>query len=155
MNKSKDILNIFKGQIVWGVTRSHGSMFYWNCGDPHLEIREPRETKSKSKKVIELSARRKIDIVGDAVFLFELDKWIIFKNNIEFCNSESNSIQIERCLKFIDGQKIVDFYLIDELQFVFKFDLNCSIRLYKNEYSNIICSIRKLKDDTIFLKFEE
>lgn len=121
------------GKIVWGVKRTHGSMFLWESGEPHLRIRDPVQSQSTDKKVVEILIRRRVTLYGDFTFLFENVNWFLFDNGYEVCNSGSDTDLIDERLDLLDGQIIVKAYYDESCDFVFEFDLGTRLIVSRNE----------------------
>jgi len=63
------------GQSCWNVRPGYGSAFMMEFGAPHLEVREPTESRSKSEKVRKLHARRRVWIKGDGSFSIDQQRY--------------------------------------------------------------------------------
>jgi hypothetical protein len=131
VNDTDSLLNSLKGELVWGVKRSHGSMFFWECGKPHLRLTGPTLSSIFSKLTGGSAPRRLVHISGDIHILCEADEWIISYKGKEICRAEDSDEKIDEALRFIDGQKILKAYIKNEREFVFEFDIETELCITK------------------------
>jgi hypothetical protein len=102
----------------------YGSFLTFEFGEPHLEIREPRDApKRATRKVRELFARRGVAVHGEwHLWVYECD-WEILVEGRRIANNRS-SWTYERGTNRLDGQKLMRFSLQPRgLQSIFEFDL--------------------------------
>jgi hypothetical protein len=75
-------------------------------GQPHLECREPQPSKSTSRRVRELMARRSIHIHGDWHLWVRICHWSISVRRKQVGDS-STTRRIQRGARALDGQALV------------------------------------------------
>jgi hypothetical protein len=108
----------------WNARRIHGSIFHMEFGDPHLKVREP-------------TARRKhrsVFVCGQWTLCIYLCDWIIRDDQKLLAHSESDNIEIEKAIAFLEGQKIIDVAKhIQKSKWRFTFDLGGRLTTSPNE----------------------
>lgn len=77
MKELGSLLDSLTGELVWGVRRSHGSSFSWECGKPHLRTLGRAKTAILSKVIGGPALRRLVSITGEIHFLCEAYEWVI------------------------------------------------------------------------------
>src|SRR5690348_6679315 len=66
------------GNMVWGVTNSHGSFLVMEFGSPHLSVREPVIARpGTSARVRRRLKHRRVSIVGDFHFWVQYGNWLL------------------------------------------------------------------------------
>jgi hypothetical protein len=112
------------GKPCWGVTRGWGSFLTLEFGEPHLEIYEPRESTSKSKKIREAAARRLAYVRGDWHLWIYCCAWTVSDGSGRLVGNSSTKKSIDRAARFLNGQALSSGALISRgMRTVLEFDL--------------------------------
>ena len=113
-----------KNEPCWGVQRGYGDVLKLEFGRPHLEIREPRESRRKmSARLQALNARRHVWVKGRwSLWTWHCD-WVVRKNG-RILGRSGVKDTAERTTMFLDGQKLISVSLQDKgARTTFRFDL--------------------------------
>ena len=118
------------GKPCWGVKRGWGSFLTIEFGQPHLELLEPRETTSTSKKVQAAAARRLAYVRGDWHLWVYCCQWGVFNDSGELIGDTSSRRSIDRAAAFLNGQALVAGALIPRgMRTVLEFDLGARLEM--------------------------
>lgn len=90
----------------WGVKVAYAQNLYLNAGQPRLEIREPREVKSRFAKVRSAAKRRHVSVWGQWFLWIHMCEWEIRKGRRLLATSESPPVEAQKAAAFVDGQII-------------------------------------------------
>ena len=94
------------GRPCWNVRPGYGSFITMEFGEPHLEIREPKQAShSVSSRVSELLARRTVTVHGEWHLWIYCCEWSIFNSGRLIGSSEDPS-SFESATQFLDGQAL-------------------------------------------------
>jgi hypothetical protein len=132
------IAAVFKnlhGIPSWNVHRGYGTFLTMEFGKPHLEIREPIESKASSKRVRDHFARRMVTVRGDWHLWIYCCRWKVFEESRLVGDCTSNR-RIDRAAHLLDGQALVNVESTSRgTRWVFTFDLGA--RLETRPYNRI------------------
>ncbi|WP_160311402.1 hypothetical protein [Rhodopirellula islandica] len=93
-------------------------------GEPHLEIREPRDPKPEaSANVRDLLARRHVTIRGDWHLWVYCCSWSILNDGQPVGTSEDDDAGIDDAVRSLDGQALTAFSADSQANSKFTFDL--------------------------------
>ncbi len=112
------------GKPCWGVKQGYSTYLTFEFGQPHLEIREPKQPRAKSARVRRLFARRRVSVYGEWRLWLYICNWALFQG--ERCRATANSTrrQTLAATNDIDGQAITDVQVTPDLRHAtFSFDL--------------------------------
>lgn len=113
------------GKPCWGVKQGVGSCLTFEFGTPRLEIEEPKQLGKKfTRRVRELSARRRVFIHGQWHLWIYFCDWVISSKGKRIASSNSRDHTIKKATNILDGQKLIRFSIIARGNHsIFEFDL--------------------------------
>ena len=118
------------GKPCWGVQRGWGSFLTLEFGDPHLEIREPRESTSEFKRVRDVAARRAVRVRGDWHLWIYCCQWGVFDDSGKLVGDTSTKSAIDKAAKFLNGQALVAGSLVARgMHTTLEFDLGATLKI--------------------------
>ena len=130
------INKIFKplyGKPSWQVEQGYGSFLTFDCGEPHLHIREPRQASEQAtEKVRKNLARRLVYVRGDWHLWIYMCDWQIFMQDKELANAASNRRIIRNATIELDGQALAQVTIKKNFVSVFEFDLGGKLEVTPN-----------------------
>jgi hypothetical protein len=116
------------GKPCWEVKRGFGSFLTIEFGEPHLEVREPRESTSESKKVRDLMSRRTVHVRGEWHLWIYCCHWAVFDGSGKLVGDASSKKAIDRAAKYLNGQALVAGALVPRgMRTVLEFDLGATL----------------------------
>ena len=123
MRRIQIALRRLYGLACWNVHRGHGTFLTFEFGRPHVFVREPYKSISKSKRVRQFAASRFTYVHGDwHVWIYCCD-WAVFEGPRLIGNSGSNR-RMDRAARFLNGQKLVKAWIAPPgMRSYFEFDL--------------------------------
>jgi hypothetical protein len=95
------------GMSCWGIRWDPQLNLSLNFGKPFLKIREPYNTKSTSKAIKRLAARRQITIRGEWYLWVYGSYWKIFQKNEQVASSSSSARRKDAAIAGLEGQKLI------------------------------------------------
>jgi hypothetical protein len=120
----EDIFQPIYGKPAWQVQQGYGSFLTFEFGEPHLQIREPKQaSESVSSKVRKHLAKRSVYLHGDWHLWIYLCDWNIFSNEELIAHSKSKRRVIGRATSELDGQVLTRVTVSKSYKTVFEFDL--------------------------------
>jgi hypothetical protein len=124
------------GKQCWLVRRGYGSSLTFEFGEPHLRVREPRESDSGSEPVRHMHARRRVQVRGDWHLWIYCCDWKISRGAERLARNSSRDETIAAGIMALDGQSLTGVD-VDPLTAAttFSFDLGGVLRTkrWKNE----------------------
>jgi hypothetical protein len=115
------------GKPCWEVKRGFGSFLTIEFGEPHLEVREPRESTSELKKVRDLISRRTVHVRGEWHLWIYCCHWGVFDGSGRLVGDTSSKKAIDRAAKYLNGQALVAGALVPRgMRTVWEFDLGAT-----------------------------
>jgi len=119
------------GKPCWGIETDLGLSFEF--GQPHLQIREPREASWRmSRKVRVHLARRHVLVKGDWHLIIWLCDWEVFQKRRRLGSNRSRS-GLDRAVRSLEGQKLARFSMDARgNDCVFTFDLGGLLRTHSS-----------------------
>jgi hypothetical protein len=126
-------LDVLIGHAAWSVRHTHGSCFFMEFGNPHMQVREPlalREGMSKERAL--MRKRRRISLRGDWSLLVYASNWSL--RAWEFSvDHEATPSEMEQPFLALDGQRLksVCYVSLDKTT-TLTFDLGAELRLWPN-----------------------
>lgn len=122
------VLKRFKPLIdkpCWGVHHGYGRVLKLEFGAPRLEIREPRASRAKSKRVRELLARRTIFVKGAwSLWTWDCD-WSVLNRGRPVGDSRTEK-RAAKGARLLDGQRLRSVTL-EGRSALFEFDLGARL----------------------------
>jgi hypothetical protein len=117
------------GKPCWLAKRGYGSFLTFEFGEPHLHIREPRESDSESEALRRMHARRRVQVRGDWHLWIYCCDWKISRGTERFARHSSRDETIAAGIMELDGQILTDVD-VDPLTAAttFSFDLGGQLR---------------------------
>jgi hypothetical protein len=132
MQMISDKLKCLYGKPCWNVKLKHANSITLEFGNPYLEIRKPGTPKSKSSKVNEWIARRKVWIWGEWHLWIDACDWKIIENGKAICKNTSSIKRIYMGLEKLEGQFLINVEVDQENgNTKFYFDLGAIIETKK------------------------
>lgn len=119
----EDLFRPLFGLPAWQVKQGFGSFLTFEFGNPHLEIREPRNVLNASPRVREKFSRRRVTIRGDWHLWIYICSWTISLNGQELAHHESTDDQIAEACFELDGQALTEVTVPEPGKTRFVFDL--------------------------------
>ena len=112
----------------WGVKPGWGSFLTIEFGKPHLVVREPRDSTSKSKRVRAAFARRAVRIRGEWHLWLYCCYWAVLDQTGRVMGDATSKRSIVRAAGFLDGQALVDAAFVERgVRTTLKFDLGATL----------------------------
>jgi hypothetical protein len=97
-------------------------------GAPQLEIREPVESTSDSKRARTLLARRRVHVQGQWHFWIYCCDWSIFDEMGELVGGTTSKRAIDRAARYLDGQALISGSLVTRgMRTILTFDLGATL----------------------------
>lgn len=115
------------GLTAWRVRKGHGSFVTIEFGQPELRVEEPktRAVRFGSSDIRELRTRTAV-VGGQWHLWIYCCSWVLSINGAELANWESDDVTIERALKVLNGQALVNVEITtSDSSTTFAFDLGC------------------------------
>jgi hypothetical protein len=123
-NEIRDAFGEIYGLPTWQVRKGIGSFLTLEFGDPHLRIREPYLSRSKSLAARRLAARRQVTVSGQWHLWIYMCNWTISANGMPLADNEASNATIDRTTQYLDGQKLQSVEVMrKDMKTVFQFDL--------------------------------
>jgi hypothetical protein len=115
------------GKPCWNTRSGYASCITLEFGEPRLEVREPRKSIAKSKKVRDLFARRSVTIRGDWHFWIYGCDWSVCSRR-RLVGDSSSSSSIQKAVTYLDGQALVAAsFSYRGCRSIFEFDLGARL----------------------------
>lgn len=112
------------GLPCWQVKRGYAAFLSMEFGEPHLRIREPRKSRSKSPMVIKNAKRRRIWLRGDWHLWIYSSYWEVYANGKFIGEPNMSEDTMGRVVEELDGQILTSVAILkDEVKTIFEFDL--------------------------------
>jgi hypothetical protein len=92
------------GLSCWNVKQGYSSMLTLEFGDPSLEIREPRDSRSSSPRVRKILSQRHVTVRGQWHLWIYCCGWKIHMDGEEIAGHESEDEEIAAACRELDGQ---------------------------------------------------
>ncbi len=133
----KQVFAPLLGLPAWSVEKGQGSFLTMEFGEPHLKIREPKISTSKSEKVRRLMARRNVRPCGQWHLFIYCCFWRVMSDGVEIAHCESSNDDIKIAAWHIDGQLLIDVK-VDPAKgtSVFTFDQNTMLETWPGDQSD-------------------
>jgi hypothetical protein len=94
------------GLPAWFVQKGHGSILTFEFGEPHLSIREPRESQSENPTIRERSQRRRVVPHGEWHLFIYFCHWRCSERGTERSTDNSPQEDIVAATRMMDGQRL-------------------------------------------------
>ncbi len=115
------------GKPCWNTKSGYGSFITLEFGEPHLVVREPRNSATKSKKVRNLFARRLVTVRGDWHLWIYCCNWYVYSRR-KLVGDSSSVKATQKAIRFLDGQALVGAsFSFRGCRSVFEFDLGARL----------------------------
>jgi hypothetical protein len=92
------------------VQKGQGSVLTFEFGQPHLSIREPRETQSEISSIRERFKRRRVVPKGEWNLFVFCCHWRCTLNGTELSTDDSSDHDILAAAAKLDGQRLISVY---------------------------------------------
>jgi len=124
MRRIRSALGRLYGLPSWQVKKGYGSFLTLEFGRPHLHVREPYRSTSKSRRVREMAATRQVFVHGDWHLWIYCCDWKIFDGSRLVGSSKSTDRSIDQAARFLNGQKLIKARVVPRnMRSYFHFDL--------------------------------
>jgi hypothetical protein len=141
VNSIQKILKPLHGKVSWGISWDAQLNMEISFGDPVMKIREPYNSKSKSKRIKELASRRSVTVKGKWWMWIYCAHWDLRINDEYRATGASSYKKKLIAMSRLNGQRIISI-VIDEHNGAteFKFDLGATLRVRRleNDDSDIL-----------------
>jgi len=140
MNKITEIGKELRGQICWGITWDSQLNMSMSFGKPHLRIREPHATKSRSRHVQQLASHRIVTVKGAWWLWIFCAYWKLTASESLMVTNSSSLRQKQRAMAHLDGQKLKTLRVnaaTGATEFTFDLGATLHVRRYSNDDSDI------------------
>lgn len=118
------------GKPCWGLKYDSQTNLSLNFGEPHLEIREPFQAKSKSRDIIELFAHRQVKVKGEYWLWLFICYWRLSFNGIKAASNRSPIRLRNKAVWKLDGQILTNVTVDSESgSTTFDFDLGAKLQV--------------------------
>jgi hypothetical protein len=125
-----EIFDPVLGKPAWNVQHTISSCLDFEFGEPHLEIREPREAKpGASKRVQRYLARREVKVRGAWHLWIEWGEWRAFSQGKLIGDSSSSKRILKKVASELDGQALVRVTVTGQAHTNFEFDLGGKLEI--------------------------
>ena len=115
-------------------------------GSPHLEVHDPRESKSKKKSIRELFARRRVYVKASCWLWIRCARWTITLADGRRATWSTSARKRQAVLTSLEGEKVVRVVIEPETgRTTFLFDLGGLLKVER---------FRKVSDDTLWTLYK-
>ena len=133
MSIINEIFNPIYGKPCWQVKQGYGSFLTFEFGEPHLDIRGPRQASEQAtEKVKKIAVRRHMYLHGDWHLWIYLCNWRILLKGQEIANHALNRRIIKNAIMEVDGQVLTQVNVNSSIEFIFEFDLGGRLEVAPN-----------------------
>jgi hypothetical protein len=120
----RDAFSEVCGLPTWLVRKGVGSFLTLEYGDPHLQIQEPRWSRSELPEVRKSADRRRVIVSGRWHLWIYMCNWTISSNGTLLADNKASSDAINEVSQYLDGQILLSVEVLPEdVKTVFRFDL--------------------------------
>jgi hypothetical protein len=140
MKTLPEIIKELRGQMCWGVQWDSQLNLELSFGEPHLDIREPYISKSKSKRIKEIASYRNVKVKGKWWLWIFCANWKIrIKDSLVATNASPVKKKI-MVLARLDGQKLENVQINSETgntNFIFDLGATLQTKRYSDDDADI------------------
>jgi hypothetical protein len=122
------------GQPCWGIDYSKFLNLWINFGEPRLYVREPYQTKRKTKVALDMASRRVARPRGEWRLWIYCSNWRLSKNGDSLAFSSSSYKRIQLAINKLNGERLVSVQINPKTGLTrFSFDLGCFLECRRFE----------------------
>lgn len=122
------------GQPCWGIDYSKTLNLWIQFGEPYLRVREPYQTKRKSKLALDMVSRRLVLPRGRWRLWVYCSYWRLSRNGDLLALFSASHQRIRQAISKLNGEKLVSVEINPETGFTrFAFDLGCLLECRRFE----------------------
>jgi hypothetical protein len=140
MKTIADITRNLSGQLCWGVKWDSQLNMSMSFGDPHLKVREPYSSKSRSLHLRELAAYRQVTVSGRWWLWIFCAHWKLTVSDSLTATASSSARMKMMVMARLDGQKLKDIQVnpvSGATEFTFDLGANLRVRRFEADDSDI------------------